>query len=80
MTGTYRALPLLLNLCTAIDGAFVEEVGPFGQMLRADARERWLATGSKMKTSDLGPCIETLANEIGAPSGCGSPSTWRFGG
>ena len=64
MTGPYRALPLLANLCTEIDSAFVEEVGPFGRMLCTEARSRWLAGGNKMKTSDLEPYIEMLASEI----------------
>jgi hypothetical protein len=67
MTGPYRALPLLLNMCTAIDNAFIEEVGPFGQMLCAEARTRWLATGNKMKTTDLDPYVALLAREIDDP-------------
>jgi hypothetical protein len=64
MTGPYRALPLLANFCTEIDSAFVEEVGPFGRMLCAEVRSRWLSTGNRMKTSDLEPYIEMLASEI----------------
>ncbi len=67
MAGPYRALPLLLNICTAIDNAFIEEVGPFGQMLCAEARTLWLATGNKMKTTDLDPYIALLVQEIDDP-------------
>jgi hypothetical protein len=67
MTGPYRALPLLLNMCAAIDNLFIEEVGPFGQLLCAEARTRWLASGNKMKTTDLDPYIVMLAAEIDGP-------------
>ena len=67
MSGPYRALPLLLSMCTTIDDAFVEEVGPFGQMLCAEARTRWLASGNKMKTTDLDSYVALLAAEIDEP-------------
>jgi hypothetical protein len=64
MTGPFRALPILLQLCDAIDALFIEHVGPFGQMITAEARSRWLAAGHKMKTSDVDDYMVLLAQEI----------------
>ena len=64
MTGPFRALPILLQLCDAIDALFVEHVGPFGQMITGEARGRWLASGNKMKTSDVDEYMGLLAQEI----------------
>ncbi len=64
MTGPFRALPILLQLCDAIDALYIEHVGPFGQMITGEARSRWLATGHKMKTSDVDEYVALLAQEI----------------
>jgi hypothetical protein len=64
MTGPFRALPILLQLCDAIDELFIEQVGPFGQMITGEARARWLASGNKMKTSDVDEYMALLAREI----------------
>jgi hypothetical protein len=64
MTGPFRALPILLQLCDAIDALFIEHVGPFGQMITGEARTRWLGSGNKMKTSDVDDYVALLAQEI----------------
>jgi hypothetical protein len=59
-----RVLPLISNLCGAIDQLFVEEVGPFGQLVVSEAREKWQAAGHRMKTSDIEEYVVLLAREI----------------
>ena len=68
MTGTNHVIPLLLEMCAAIDTAFVEETGPFGQMLCADARAAWIATGNKLKPADVVGYVRLLAAEIDEPA------------
>lgn len=64
MTGPFRALPILQKLCAEIDLIYIEEVGPFGQMVTAEAREAWLASGNKLRTRDVEQYIALLALEI----------------
>ena len=64
MSDLHRVLPLLNNLCAAIDALFIEEVGPFGQVVVAEAREKWLATGKRVKASDIDDYIVLLAREV----------------
>jgi hypothetical protein len=64
MPPAFRALPVLLRMCTAIDGLFVIEVGPFGRQLAEDARTAWLATGNKIKPSDVEEYVALLARHI----------------
>ena len=65
MTGPFRALPILQNLCAAIDALFIEEVGPFGQMVTEEARASWLASGNKVQTSDVDEYMALLAGDRG---------------
>src|SRR4029450_3299373 len=53
MSELERALPLLNSHCGAIDALFIEEVGPFGRLVVAEVREKWLATGRRVRTSDI---------------------------
>jgi hypothetical protein len=64
MPPAFRALPVLLRMCVAIDGLFVIEVGPFGRQLAEDARAAWLATGNKIKPSDVEGYVALLARHI----------------
>ena len=64
MASAYRALPVLLRICTKIDQLFIVEVGPFGQQLAADARTEWLATGNKVRPADVEQYVDLLAEHI----------------
>jgi len=63
-----RVLPVLNSLCAALDEVFVEEVGPFGQLVVSEAREKWRAAGHRLKTSDVEDYVALLAREIPEPS------------
>jgi hypothetical protein len=67
MPDQHRILPLLVSQCTAIDVLFIEEVGPFGALVVEEAREKWLATGRRVKTSDIDDYIALLAKEVPEP-------------
>jgi hypothetical protein len=62
--GSPHVLPILLSLCAAIDGLFIETVGPFGALVVTEARAAWLAGGHRIRTSDIEPYIALLAREI----------------
>jgi len=64
MPSAHRALPVLLRICAAIDRLFVLEVGPFGAQLAEDARNAWLATGNKIRPSDVEQYVTMLAQHI----------------
>ena len=64
MSDLHRVLPLLNSQRAAIDALFIEEVGPFGQVVVAEVREKWLATGRRVKTSDIADYIMLLAREV----------------
>jgi len=64
MTTEHRALPMLLRICAEIDRLFVIEVGPFGTALAHDARAAWLATGNKIRPSDVEQYVDLLAASI----------------
>lgn len=67
MATAHRALPILLRICAGIDQLFVVEVGPFGRQLAEDARAAWLATGNKIRPSDIEQYIALLAEHIEDP-------------
>lgn len=67
MATIHRALPTLLRICAGIDQLFVVEVGPFGLQLAEDARAAWLATGNKIRPSDIEQYIALLAEHIEDP-------------
>ena len=64
MPPAFRALPVLLRICADIDRLFVVEVGPFGRQLAEDARAAWLATGNKIRPSDVDEYVALLAGHI----------------
>ena len=64
MSEQHRVLPLLIGQCAAIDALFIEEVGPFGQLVVGEAREKWLAGGRRVKASDIDDYIVLLAREV----------------
>lgn len=64
MSDLHRVLPLLNSQCAAIDALFIEEVGPFGQLVVVEAREKWLAAGRRVKTGDIVEYIMLLAREV----------------
>jgi hypothetical protein len=67
MAAGHRVLPFLATLCTALDRLFVDEVGPFGQFVVGEVREKWSGTGPRMKTSDIEDYVALLAQEIPEP-------------
>jgi hypothetical protein len=67
MSGPFRVLPILQNLCAAIDELYIEEVGPFGAMITDEARAKWIATGNKVRTSDVDQYIALLAEQLDDP-------------
>ena len=67
MTGPYRVLPILQGLCAAIDELYIEEVGPFGKMVTEEARAQWVATGNKVRTTDVDQYILLLAEQLDDP-------------
>jgi hypothetical protein len=67
MAAAHRALPTLLRICADIDQLFVIEVGPFGRQLAEDARVTWLATGNKIRPTDIEQYIALLAEHIEDP-------------
>jgi hypothetical protein len=64
VTDAYRALPVLLRICAAIDRLFIVEVGPFGAQLAADARTSWLASGNKIRPADVEQYVALLAEHV----------------
>jgi hypothetical protein len=62
-----RVLPLLNSLCAAIDELFIEVVGPFGRLVASEARAKWLASGRRVKTTDIDDYIVLLATEVPEP-------------
>jgi hypothetical protein len=67
MPDLHRVLPLLNSQCAAIDELFIEEVGPFGRVVVAEVRQKWLATGRRVHTSDIDDYITLLAGEVPEP-------------
>src|SRR5213082_2053777 len=67
MPGPFRVLPILKNLCAQIDELYIEEVGPFGTMVTEEVRAKWLATGNKVRTTDVDQYIGMLAEQLDDP-------------
>jgi hypothetical protein len=59
-----KVLPFLETLCGQLDKAFVDEIGPFGQFVVSEVRERWLEAGPRTRPSDVEEYVRMLANEI----------------
>jgi hypothetical protein len=62
-----RVLPFLETLCKALDKLFVGEVGPFGEFVVGEVRERWTAAGPRTRPSDVEDYVKMLAQEIPEP-------------
>ena len=60
----HRVLPFLETLCKALDKLFVDEVGPFGEFVVGEVRERWVAAGPRTRPTDIEDYIAMLAKEI----------------
>jgi len=68
MTATFRTSPLLSQMCSTVDNLFVAFIGPIGQMLIDEAREKWLASANKVHASDIEGYIALLAQQIENPA------------
>ena len=68
MAETFRTSPLLSQMCSTIDNLFVAFIGPIGQLLIDEARDKWLAGGNKVHASDIEGYIALLAQQIENPA------------
>jgi len=59
-----RVLPFLETLCKQLDKHFVDEVGPFGEFVVGEVRERWLDGGPRTRPADVEEYVRMLAKEI----------------
>jgi hypothetical protein len=59
-----RVSPLLETLCKQLDQLFIAEVGPFGQFVVGEVRDKWTAAGPHVKTHDIEDYAVMLAEEI----------------
>jgi len=64
MSSQTRVLPILVELCDQLDQAFIEAVGPFGDLVVAESRVAWLAEGPHLRTRDVETYIVLLAREV----------------
>ena len=60
----FQARKEILALCDVIDRHFIFEVGPFGEFLVEETREKWLASGNKMTAGHVIGYIDLLAAQI----------------
>jgi hypothetical protein len=67
MATGHRVLPFLETLCKQLDKVFVEVVGPFGQFVVGEVRERWVEEGPRTKPADIEDYVAKLAQEITEP-------------
>jgi hypothetical protein len=67
MPTAHRVLPFLETLCRQIDKVFVDEVGPFGEFVVGEVREKWSAAGPRTKPADIEDYVRMLATEIPDP-------------
>jgi len=64
LSNTPHVLPLLVGLCDQLDRAFIETVGPFGELVVGEARGQWQAGGARVRTRDIEDYVVLLAREI----------------
>jgi len=65
MTSTpRRVLPFLETLCKQLDKLFVDAVGPFGEFVVGEVRERWVDAGPRTRPTDVEEYVRMLASEI----------------
>jgi hypothetical protein len=60
-----HVLPILVELCDALDRTFIETVGPFGELVVSEARAAWLAERPRLRTRDIEDYVVLLAREVG---------------
>jgi hypothetical protein len=63
----HRVLPFLETLCKTLDKLFVDEVGPFGEFVVGEVRERWAGEAPRTRPTDIEDYIAMLAQEITEP-------------
>ena len=51
-------------LCEAVDRHFIFEVGPFGEFVVEETREKWLSSGRKVTAAHVLGYIQLLAAHI----------------
>ena len=54
----------ILALCDLVDRHFIFEVGPFGEFVIEETRERWLSSGRKATAAHVVGYIQLLAAHI----------------
>lgn len=59
-----KVLPFLETLCGKLDKIFVVEVGPFGEFVVKEVRERWIEAGPRTRPADIEEYVRMLAEEI----------------
>ena len=59
-----RVLPFLETLCKQLDRLFIDEVGPFGEFVVSEVRERWLDAGPRTRPVDVEEYVRMLATEV----------------
>lgn len=67
MAAQNRVLPFLETLARTLDRIFVEVVGPFGQFVTTEVRERWAAAGPRTRPADIEDYVTMLAQEVPEP-------------
>jgi len=67
MAAPHRVLPFLEPLPKALDKMFVDEVGPFGEFVVGEVRDRWIEAGPRTRPSDVEDYVTMLAEEIPEP-------------
>jgi|AP12_2_1047962.scaffolds.fasta_scaffold51565_2 hypothetical protein len=64
MSGANSTPQGVLEMCDAIDAQYILEVGPFGQVLAEDVRQRWLASGNKVNATHAFEYMKLLGRQI----------------
>ncbi len=65
MSSKSHVLPILVELCDQLDRAFIETVGPFGELVVSESRAKWIAAGPHVRTRDVEAYAVLLAREVG---------------
>lgn len=58
----------VIDWCDLIDRQFIFEVGPFGEFVVEETREKWLASGNKVTAGHVLGYVQLLAAHIAEPS------------
>jgi len=54
----------ILAMCDVVDRHFIFEVGPFGEFVVEETREKWLSSGRKVTAAHVLGYIQLLAAHI----------------